>query len=118
MLRRVAALGLFATVLAGALVPCSEPPMQIATGVATAASETGADCHGSELPELLASCPCGCAARPQVAGVPVAVDLAIRAARPGLLPPIASLGAPALPALRARAGVVPAPEPVPLVLPS
>lgn len=116
MLHRVAALGLFAAVLAGALVPCGEPPPESpAAPVAVASvSDGGAWCGRTEPPQLLPACPCGCEQRPQVAGVPVGVGLAVRVALPLLIlpPPPASLWA--LPALRASAGVARTPDPVPL----
>jgi hypothetical protein len=119
MLLRTAALGLVAAVLAGALVPCGGPPPEApaaaASVLAGAAADDGAWCGRSEPPQLVPACPCGCAQRPQVAGVPVGVGLAVRAAPPRLEVAPAPPSAPLLPACRACAGVVRTPDPVPLV---
>lgn len=116
MLRRIATLGLFVAVLAGTLVPCGEPPPDVsAAPVARASvSDDAAWCGRAEPPQLLPACPCGCEQRPQVAGVPVGVGLAVRTALPRLILPPAPTSAQALPALRASAGVTRTPDPVPL----
>lgn len=116
MVRRLAAFGLFATVLAGSLVPCGGPPPHASAAPVAVASVSDGDlwCRRSEPPDLLPACPCGCDQRPHVADVPLGVGLAVRATAPRLVVPPAPTSHPAVPVLRVSAGVTRTPDPVPL----